>query len=125
MFLDFEQKKKFRGFIYSKVTLVVLFLLAIYGLYSSYGVYLKKVKSQNDLDLVEKRLSELEQKNRQLDNQIEDLQSPYGIEKEIRSKFFVTKPDEKMVVIVDDNDKEVYTPPKKTGWQKILDFFGI
>ncbi len=125
MVLDFEQKRKFRQFIYSKITLVVLFLISSYAVYSTYNVYLKKTKSQKDLELIEKKLSDLEQKNRELDGQIELLSTSYGVEREIRSKFFVTKSDENMVVVVDEPETKKTEIVKKNTWQKILDFFGI
>jgi hypothetical protein len=68
----------------------------------------------------------LEEKNRLLENKINELNSPSGIEREIRDKFAVAKNGEKVVVIVEDKEStstEVYK--EKTTWQKVLEFFGF
>jgi cell division protein FtsB len=127
MILDFHQKRKIKQFIYSKVTIVLLIIFSLYMVYATYNVYLKKVRSANDLQLADKKLTSLEAKNRELDSQIESLNTPYGIEKEIRSKFFVTKGgEEKMVVIVEDKTEEKVTKDDNKGILKsIRDFFGF
>lgn len=126
MFLDFQQKRKIRQFIYSKITVSLVIIVTIYILFSTYKVYQKKIKSEKDLMLTEKKLQELEVKNRQLENDIENFNTDFGIEKEIRSKFFVTKEGEKMVVVVDDiNNDNLPEKPKKSFLMKIRDFFGF
>ncbi len=45
MFLDFHQKNKLKNFLYSKITIGVLFVILVFTVYSTYEVYLKMQNS--------------------------------------------------------------------------------
>lgn len=126
MLLDFQQKNKLRNLLFSKFFLVLLFIVFIFLAYSTFSVYLKMKESSDKKQKVINEMIVLEEKNRLLENKINELNSPSGIEREIRDKFAVAKNGEKVVVIVEDKEStstEVYK--EKTTWQKVLEFFGF
>ncbi len=98
--LDIQQKRKFRNVIYHRITLVVLFVLVVLALHSTWKVYLKKRESLMMKEASITRLTELNVRSEELESKIKKLGTTSGIEEEIRSKFSVAKSDENMVIIV-------------------------
>ena len=108
---DFERKRKIRKVLYSKGVLVVVFVLLVLISKATWGLYAKERESRNGLDRIEQELSALTSREERLQNDIARLQTPEGIEFEIREQFQVAKSGEKMVVLVQEQ--------KSTAEQKI------
>lgn len=122
--LDIQQKRKVRAFMYNRVTLGALFLLVLLALHSTWVVYDKKTSSEEMREVVQKQVSELRDRDGDLQGKIDKLATVSGIEEEIRSKFSVAKNDESMVVVVPDENKSTTTQTKKKGfWDKIKSLF--
>ena len=121
--LDFQQKRKWRGVMYHKITLVILFIFVILALHSTWSVYKKKRESEKMKNISLIHVKELQSRDAQLKLKIERLSTPTGLEEEIRSKFSVAKDNENMVVVVEDQNTEATTTPKVSFWQKIFNFF--
>lgn len=122
--LDIQQKRKLRSFLYHKFVLAFLFVLTILFLHSTWVVYHKKVSSDEMKSLAKNKVLELTTRKKDLDSKIGRLATVSGVEEEIRSKFSVTKDDEKMVVVVPDNEVNASTTSKSVSfWSKIVDFF--
>lgn len=122
MMLDFQQKRKLRGVLYSRVTVVILGILVLFSLHSIWGLYGKQRESEELRDNAAKRVAVLSARDTELRDQIGRIQTEQGIEAEIRSKFSVTKPNENVAVIVDATNTTEQAP-KRGFWQKIVDFF--
>ncbi len=122
--LDIHQKRKFRNILYHKVTLVLLFILVLLAIHSTWKVYQKKQESLVMKETSTKRLSELETRNNELDLKIKKLSTTSGVEEEIRSKFSVAKDNENMVVIVrEDSTSTPNTSQKTSFWSKFKALF--
>ncbi len=122
--LDFHQKRKLRGVLYHRVTLVVLGILVLILIHSTWTVYKKKEESEQLKIIAQNRVDELNDRDTDLKSKIDKLATPSGIEEEIRSKFSVAKENENVVVIVPDEAKEATTTVKtESFWQKILNFW--
>lgn len=122
--LDFQQKRKLRGFMYHRITLFVLGFLVVSSLYSTFGVWQKKKESEEFRKVAEKKLSELQNRHDNLEKDIERLETPEGVEEEIRSKFSVAKKGENVVVIVNDIAVDGSSSTEKVSfWQKFLNLF--
>ncbi|HMP67573.1 MAG TPA: hypothetical protein PKA60_02380 [Candidatus Paceibacterota bacterium] len=119
--IEFEQKRIIKKRLYSKFTIFVLLVLVIFLLHSNFKILQKsmEVKRQAQSDAV--KLQDLENRKNYLENQLGDLESDLGREKEIRSKFYLAKEDESVVVIIDKNDDVIAT---ETESSKIKNFFG-
>lgn len=126
MLLDFQQKRRIKDFFYSKPFLMILILILIFSLVSTFKVFKKMSLSRSEMKKSEERLIELEAKRTDLLAKISNIQTEEGLEREIRDKFSVAREDEKVVVIVPDEEVEpVFIEYKKTIWQKIKDFLNF
>jgi cell division protein FtsL len=122
---DLQQKNKLRRFFYSPAMVGVVVVVALYFLYSTFSIYMKMVKSREELDKSRKEMLALAEKGRRLNESINSLQTKEGMEVEIRSKFGVAKNDEAVAVIVEDQGTSSPVEIKKSLLDKFLDFFGM
>ena len=121
--LDFQQKRKIRRLMYHWVTLILLTILVLFTIHSTWVVYQKKRTSQEMKDISLQNVEELRLRNEELKWRIERLQTSPGIEEEIRSKFTVAKDKENMVIVVDNQSQNISTTSQKMGfWQKVWNF---
>lgn len=123
--LDFQQKRKVRSFMYSRTTLVILFLILVLVVHSTWRVYQKKGVSEDLKNISVQYVEDLRNRNDELKTKIDRLETTSGIEEEIRSRFSVVKDKENMVVVVPNVEEAVSTTTKPTSfWRKIINFFG-
>ena len=122
---DYQQKKKIRKVIYSKITLVALFILIIVLVKANYGIFVKERLSNENYNIVKNDFDSLNGRKAVLESEINRLKTSEGIEEEIRSKFDVSKPGEIVVNIISDSSStSVENDNKEIGfWQKILNWF--
>lgn len=122
--LDIQQKRKLRTYMYSRVTLALLFLIVLLAMHSTWSVYKKKRESQVLLSVSENRVIELRDRESDLDSKIKRLDTEVGLEEEIRSKFSVAKENEAVVIVV-EQDKKIATSTKNEYgfWSRIVNFF--
>lgn len=122
--LDIQQKRKFRNFIYHRFTLVVLSILVLFVLHSTWRVYQKKMESVAMVEASMVRLEELEERDREIESKINKLATVAGVEEEIRSKFSVAKDNENMVIIVrEEGTSSPALQENKGFWSKIRSLF--
>ena len=122
---DYQQKKKIRKVIYSKITLAVLFVAIIILAKANYSIYKKEVLSNENYNIVKNDFDSLKERKVVLESEIKRLKTSEGVEEEIRSKFDVSKPGE-IVVNVIDNSSSTLIENKNKGvnlWQKITNLF--
>ena len=111
---------------YHRATLIVLFLLTLVVVHSTWSVYQKKVESEEMKNISQKNVDELRARDNDLNSKIQRLDTTPGLEAEIRSKFTVAKNNENMVVIVDDKQSDATTTIAKASfWTKLKAFFGM
>jgi len=109
---------------YHHATLFILGFLVVYSLYSTFEVWQKKEESEEFRNVSERKLSELQSRYDGLEKDLERLETPEGVEEEIRSKFSVAKAGENVVVIVNDVAVDGSSSTKKVSlWQKFLNLF--
>ena len=122
--IDFQQKRKVRSVMYHKVTLVILGILVLLSLRSVWLIYQKQRESEELLKTSQQHVADLTARENEVHNEINQLQTPEGVEAEIRSKFSVAKIGENVVLIVDSTASSSQgKSPGKSWWQKIVDFF--
>ena len=122
--LDFQQKRKFRSIVYHRVTLGILAVVVLIILHSTWVVYKKKKESDLMKNVSLEHLTELHDRNDELQEKIDKLATVSGVEEEIRSKFSVAKDGENMVVVVHGEDsKPAVATTSISFWQKVKEFF--
>lgn len=106
---DFHEKRRLKSYLYSKPTIIALFVVAGFlslSVYTRFGV---------EREMAEKReavASELETLKAQasiLESQVTHLKSERGIEEEIRNRYQVSKKGEQVVVVLDGEEKSSST----------------
>ena len=121
---DFQRKRKIRKRLYSPLVLIVIFFLLILVGKATLGLYVKERESRKNLNRAEAELSALMLREERLRADIARLETPGGIEAEIREQFQVAKPGERMVVLVDDGkDAPRETAAERPLVSKFFDLF--
>lgn len=122
---DFQQRNKIRKFVYSKIAVLILLIITIFLVRGAYSVLKKERESSKNVESVEQRLELAREKHDELDDSIDLLKTESGIEREIRNKFSVTKGEEEVAVIIDqEGQTEVSNTEKKGFWGKAVSWFG-
>jgi len=117
--LEFQQKRNIKNILYSKFSLVILFLLIIFLAHSTYGIYIKSKLSTEGYDKVKNQYEDLNNRKIALEAEIDRLNSDIGVEEELRSKFNVAKPGETVVVVVDSKNigKDLVKDTDNNFWE--------
>jgi cell division protein FtsB len=121
---EYQEKKRYKKFLYSKTAVVILIILLILLIKATWGVYKKQEESAANAVQASHELEKLSQRQEVLNSELKRLQTDAGIEEEIRSKYSVSKPGEDLLIVVDgDKDKPMPEHPKESWWNKFKKFF--
>ena len=123
--LEFQEKRKIRNILYSKITLVILIGLLIVVGSATLNIYDKQKESEEFKLKVSEEFNKLEKRELELQASIEKLQTNRGIEEEIRERFGVILPDEEVIVVVEPREEEKDNQNFKKDqsfWSKIFGF---
>ena len=127
---EFQEKRKFKKIIYSGWLQIVLGIILLALVFSTVKVYKKsRISAQKSAEIKEE-IAKLEKRNAELAAEAARLESESGREGEIRKRFDVAKPGEKILVIIDKNSEDVKINGEdvKTGffhsiWRWIKNWF--
>jgi cell division protein FtsB len=104
---EFQERRKIRGFFYSKKMIVLLLLIFAFLSYFTVKLYFKNRNALAKRDEIRKELADLEERRAGLQNDVSRLNTESGMEQEIRDKFNVQKPGEQALIIVDKSAENV------------------
>ena len=104
---EFQHDNEVKGKMYSKWVLVVLIIIIILIIRGLISISIKQSNSSEEMDLVEAKRAQLQNRYNDLSGKVGDLNTNEGMEREIRSKFDVVKPGETVIMVV---DKEIPAP---------------
>ncbi len=114
---DFHEKRKIRKILFSKVAIILVFLITgMIGL-SVYERFMVEREMAAKLQVREEELARLHVRAATLESKVEHMQNERGIEEEIRSRFDVVKDGEQVVVILDDREQTGGSTSTKEGVQ--------
>ena len=102
---NFQAKRPFRKFLESWPVLAVLAILAVFFTWQVIGFWSKMENTRKNREIAENKVMELREAKIKLDEDIKDLQTPDGIEENIRNKFGLGKVGEGVIVVVEDKNK--------------------
>jgi cell division protein FtsB len=118
---------KFRGnnkkIIYSGWTALVLIIILIILIRSTWSVFQKERGTEGNLSGTNEEMVLLEDRRDLLIKEIERLNSEKGIEEEIREKFRVVKQGEEMLMIIEGPGNLPNGTEEESFWQKFIDRF--
>jgi len=106
---DFHEKRKLKSYLYSKPTIIALFVVAGFislSVYTRFGVEREMAGKR---EAVAQEFETLQAQANALESQVERLKSERGIEEEIRNRYQVSKKGEQVVVVLDGADKSSST----------------
>ena len=104
---EFQEKRKFKKIIYSGWLQIILGVILLALIFSTVKVYKKSRISSGKSQEIKEEMAKLEKRNAELGAEAARLESESGKEGEIRKRFDVAKPGEKILVIVDKNSEDV------------------
>ncbi len=104
--LPFQGRKKFRKILYSKATILVLFVVVIFVARGAWKIHEKATIARTERDQTARALVEIENRTSELQASLALRRTDQGIEEEIRQKFTVARSWEEVVVVVDESDKK-------------------
>lgn len=109
---EFNRRNKY-NFWHSPLVLIVLFCVLILFIYNIIGLIEKERQTTEKKNIILSNIETLRNREKTLSNDIEKLKTEEGVEETIRDKYQVVKEGEKMVVIVDEEQKEASALPKE------------
>jgi cell division protein FtsB len=121
-----REKYRIRRFLFSKVTLLVLFVLVVVFAKGTWGAYQKSEYAKENRERAEVQLAELTEREDKLEVELQRLETERGLEEEVRQKFDVGREGEHLVVLVDS--PQAGTAEKSESgslWQRFKGLFGI
>jgi cell division protein FtsB len=123
--LEFQEKRKLKNLLYSKITLVILLILIAVAVNAVWGIYQKQRMAKANLAQTATTFDGLQAREKMLSSGIEKLKTEAGKEEEIREKYGLVKPGEEVIVVVNDdgdNDSD-QDLTQDSYWQKIKNWF--
>lgn len=120
---EFRERNKWKRILYSRWSLIALIILSFFMGNVVLNAYTRERLSAENSKRFEAQLQDIENRRVTLQADIAALQTPEGIEREIREKFNVVKGEEEIfVLVVDDSLSEQSSATTTTSWwQRILD----
>ena len=116
---EFQEKRKFNKLIHSGWLQIFLGIVLLALIFSTVKVYKKSRMSAQKSQEIKEEMAKLEKRNAELAAEAARLESESGREGEIRKRFDVAKPGEKILVIVDKTSEDV----KINGAENNVGFF--
>ena len=101
---DFHEKRKIRRFLYSKIVIAGLFLVALCMSFSVHGRYIVAQDMKARLEAKRAELERMKERANVIQSKVQYMEDDRGIEEELRNRFDVAKAGEQVVILVDPKD---------------------
>ena len=124
----FQERKKIRKILYSKVTLLVLFIACALVARGAWGIHQKALIAGSERNQALVAQKELQERTGELEASLLRLKSEQGIEEELRQKFTVAQPGESVVVVIDEAEKtgkNTEVGEERSFWSHVVNFFKL
>lgn len=125
--MPFQERKKFRQILYSKASIVALFVVFVFVVHGAWNIHKKALIARAESEEALRILKDMEARSEELQESLAELKTSQGFEKELRQKFAVARPGEEVVIVVDEKGKKSENMEEsgvKGFWAQILEFFG-
>ncbi len=96
-----QERNKIKKRLYSKTTLFFMLIALIILGQGVYGVYLKHEQSKKELARAQGEYNDIEKRYREISTKERRLQHDDGVELELRGKYDISMPNEKVIVVVE------------------------
>ncbi len=112
---DFHEKRKIRSFLYSKVVIAGLFLVAMALSFPVYNRYTVAQDMKAKLETKRIELEEIKLRAQTLESKVDYLGNERGVEEELRNRFDVAKEGEQVIILLDDREGEKTNVPENSS----------
>jgi len=116
-----EKRENYR-FWHSPIALIVLFLIVILFGYNLISLIKKEKETEDKKNLVIDQINDLQKRENLFTEEISNLDTEEGKERIIREKYQVAKDGEKVLVIVDEEEKNTQPEEVKKS-NGVFDWF--
>lgn len=118
-----KSKKDNYKFWHSPLALGILFLILVFFCYKIIDLISIKRETSYKKNLVLEQIDELKERESLLSENISKLKTEEGREEVIRDKYQVAKEGEKMVIIVDQENKDISIPKEEKVRHGFFEWF--
>lgn len=115
---ELRRKQKNKRIIYSIPVLIILLAITFLLARGALRVMDKELESRKYLKTLEERVTSLTIREKELEDDIDRLQTKEGIKDEIKDRFSVTQEGEHVAIIVDDRGVSSSTDDSILPWYK-------
>ena len=129
--LDFEERRKIRNLLFSKLTLLLLLILIFFTARAAYERFTVERQVQRKSQDKQEELEALKERATVLESRVERLKDERGVEEELRNRFDVAKEGEQVVIILDNGEEtetdldELSIPPGTDTEEEESSFFDM
>lgn len=124
--LEFYEKRKLKRRLYSWPIIALLALPVGYSVFVAWHAYLRERVAHANMLAAVAELERLKEREVTLGKEIDRLSSNRGVEQELRDKYEIGKPGERMIVLVNkEKEQKESSPPIKEKsffrkvWEKV------
>lgn len=119
---EFQNNRKIQWkAILTKLGTVVVLVLFVVVTKAAWNAFQKEKQSQENLAETRRELLRIEERFFSISEDVDNLRTDRGMEAAIREKFPVAKEGEKIIVILNDGNKEEErTEDERSWWHKLL-----
>jgi cell division protein FtsB len=125
--LGFYEKRKLKGWMYSRPVLLVLLIVVGAMTFAAHGAYQKERETFEKREELAAQLGALEERSEKLAEDIENLEDPRGIEAELRQRYELGYEGEEAIVFVEGKEGEAVEEPlpeePEGFWQRVKGWF--
>ena len=121
-----SRARSWHEYVYSWPAIIVVWVGVILLAVSAYGMYKRDIRSRTGLERSIERYDELEGRRVELEKR-SSVASTVGVEEEIRSRFSLVKPGERMLILTGEYATNTPVAEKRslTIFEKIFQLFGM
>jgi cell division protein FtsB len=124
--LDFYEKRKLRGVLFSRAFLVFLCIPVGFVTYVAWHAYTTAQDTRERRVELTAELARLDERTTSLEHDIANLQDPRGVEAALRKRYEVGKAGEELIVLVDDQkpvEQNIVPIQKQSLWERVKGWF--
>jgi len=114
--MDYRKRKNINKVIYSRPFLLVFFMITAFFVYTVVSIAPKVIETKKNKNMVKAEFENFTNQEEKLKLETERTQSKEGIEENLREKFRVAKEGEGLIIISDEEIKEVVKYEGKKGF---------
>ena len=120
---EFEQRRKIKRILYSKLSVGVLCIVALVLIKSAISAYAKYRMSDKAYQETTREYTDLVARKAQLESDIARLGTREGVEADIRTKFGMVKDGEQILILVDRGTTSQPIPSKASAFDALKSLF--